>query len=114
MRRIGKDAVGRRVHRQQRAHDVLVAGVLGLVDRLEHAVDLVGLEQHRRREEQGVLKPSPREAVAQAIRQPDLVEDARVDLARPVLAGRGVGQTQQVDVRAVVARVANLAAGKEA
>ena len=41
-----KDRVGRRVHRQQRPHRAFVASVLGLIDRLEHAVDLVGLKQH--------------------------------------------------------------------
>ena len=41
------------------------------------------------------------------------MQDAGVDLAGPVLAGRGMGQAQQVEVGAVVARIADLAAGQK-
>jgi len=41
------------------------------------------------------------------------VDDAGVDLARPVLPGGRVRQAQQVDVRAVVARIAHLATRQE-
>lgn len=41
------------------------------------------------------------------------MRDLGVQLARPVLPGRGVGQAEQVDVGAIVARIADLAAGQE-
>ena len=108
-----KHAVGGRVHRQQRAENVLVPGVLGFVDRLEHAVDFVGLEQHTRLQKERILDSlAAGEPLAQTWRQTHLVENAGVDLPRPVFAGRRMRQAQQVDVRAVVAGVADLAAGQ--
>ena len=48
-----------------------------------------------------------------AVGQPDLVQDRGVDLARPVLAGRRVRQAQQIEIRAVVTRIADLAPGEQ-
>ena len=88
--------------------------IAGLVDRLQDAVDLVGLEQRAGVDEQRVLNALPTgEPLADAFGLADFMQDASVDLPRPVLAGRRVGQPQQVQVRAVVARVTDLASGQE-
>jgi hypothetical protein len=64
--------------------------------------------------EEAVLDPfAGREAGAQTIREPGLVEDTGVDLSDVVLADAGVGQAQDVEVGAVVHRVPHLPPGEQ-
>ena len=95
-------------------HDALVPRVaLGAVpaDRLHERVDLVGLEEHHRREVHSVLEAfAAGEAVRDRAGDAGAREDPLVHLAREVLARAGVGQPQEVDRGAVVLRIADLPA----
>ena len=87
-----------------------MSGILGLVDRLKHAIDFIGLEHHAWRLVQRILNAfTTGKPFTQCIGQTDFVDDAGIELAGPVFSGCGMGQSQQVNVGAVITIVTHLA-----
>ena len=105
----GVDAVrGRERLEEDRVHRVEAR--LRSLEGVEEEGDLVRLEQHARRERESVLEALARgEGVAHVVAEAGLHRERHVHPARGVLAGARRRERQEVEVRAIVRGVAELA-----
>ncbi len=91
-----------------------MATIGAVVDASKQGIGLIGLEQHIQIGRHHILQPlTAGKPVAQAMQRIDEIEDIGVDFARPVLAGPGAGQCQQVDIGPNAAGFFDFATGQE-